>query len=188
MGLDKSPGVWEFPVGNSVHEGEEHMGVARYRVELTAAERKELERITRKQTSGQALVRRARIILLADAGMAHRDIAEELGLSRHSGVSDWIKRWRDRADEPIGQRLSDAPSSGAPPKVAAEQVCQLVALACEPPRTYGRPVTHWTHRELAEELQNQGIVASISASQVGRLLKKRCATASQPLLVERQGR
>jgi putative transposase len=164
------------------------MGVPRYRVKLTSAERQELERITNKATMGQSLVRRARLILLADTGMAHQDIAKELGLSRHSGVSDWIKRWLDRADKPVEARLFDAPRSGAPPRVGPEQTCQLIALACEPPQDYGRPITHWTHRELAEELQAQGIVESISASQVGRLLKKRSATASKPLLAERQGR
>ena len=164
------------------------MGVPRYRVKLTLAERQELERITNKATMGQSIVRRARLILLADTGMAHRDIATELGLSRHSGVSDWIKRWLDRADRPVAARLVDAPRSGAPPRVGPEQTCQLIALACEQPQDYGRPVTHWTHRELAEELRAQGIVECISASQVGRLLKKRSSTAPKPLLVERQGR
>jgi len=148
------------------------MGVPRYWVKLTAQEREELERISNKATVGQSIARRARLILLANAGLAHRDIAEELGLSRHSGVSDWIKRWLERAEEPAVERLADAPRSGAPPKVSPEQVCQLIALACEPPHTYGRPITHWTHRELAEELQAQGIVEGISPSQVGRLLKK----------------
>lgn len=164
------------------------MGVPRYRVKLTSAERQELERFTNKATMGQSIVRRARLILLADAGMAHQDIAKELGLSRHSGVSDWIKRWMDRADKPVEERLFDAPRSGAPPRVGPEQTCQLIALACEPPQDYGYPITHWTHRELAGELQAQGIVESLSASQVGRLLKKRSATAPKPLLVERQGR
>jgi putative transposase len=157
-------------------------------VKLTSAERKELERICSEAKMGQSIVRRARLILLADAGMAHRDIATELGLSRHSGVSDWIKRWLERAEEPVQQRLADAPRSGAPPKIGPEQTCQIIALACEQPQDYGRPITHWTHRELAEELQAQGIVQSISASQVGRLLRKRSSTAPKPLLVERQGR
>lgn len=164
------------------------MGVPRYRVKLTSAEREELERITNKAKMGQSIVRRARLILLADAGVAHQDIAKELGLSRHSGVSDWIKRWLERAEEPVQRRLADAPRSGAPPKIGPEQTCQIIALACEQPQDYGRPITHWTHRELAEELQAQGIVESISASQVGRLLKKRPPTAPEPLLVERQGR
>lgn len=164
------------------------MGVAKYRITLTSEERAELERITRKQTLGQAIVRRARIILLADAGLANQAIAKEVGLSQVDGITHWIKRWQAQSCEPIRSRLEDAPRCGAPAKVGSDQVCQLVALACESPQDYGRPITHWTHKELAEELVAQGVVGSISASQVGRLLKKLPATASQPLLAQRQGR
>jgi putative transposase len=37
---------------------------------------------------------------------------------------------------------------------------------------YARPLSHWTGRELAEELVKQGIVESISPRQVGRLLEE----------------
>jgi putative transposase len=47
-----------------------------------------------------------------------------------------------------------------------------MALACEPPEDHGRPITHWTHKELAEEIVKQGLVESISASHVGDFLKK----------------
>ena len=76
------------------------------------------------------------------------------------------------------ERLRDLPRPGAPDKISAEQCCRLFAMACESPAEYGLPITHWTHRELAEQLIGQGIVETISASQVGRLLKKRPAAAS----------
>jgi putative transposase len=44
-------------------------------------------------------------------------------------------------------------------------------VACEPPKMAGRPVTHWTPRELAEEMIKPGVVPSISARHVGRFLK-----------------
>ncbi len=47
---------------------------------------------------------------------------------------------------------------------------QIMAIACESPEQSGRPVDHWTHRELADEAKQRGIVPSISASQVGRYL------------------
>ena len=76
-----------------------------------------------------------------------------------------------------------------PPKFSAEQVTQILALACEPPQDSGRPVTHWTPRELAEEAKQRGIVRSISPRQVGRFLKDgRPATAPQSLLAERPAR
>lgn len=79
--------------------------------------------------------------------------------------------------------LSDQPRSGSPGKFSAEQICQIVAMACEPPEEYGRPVTHWTPKELADEADKQGIVESISTRHAGRFLKRsRFETASVPLL------
>ena len=48
----------------------------------------------------------------------------------------------------------------------------MIALACEPPETSGRPITHWTGKELAEEAIARGIVDSISPSQVNRYLRE----------------
>lgn len=72
---------------------------------------------------------------------------------------------------PIGSRLS--------------KWCQIIALACEPPEAYGRPISHWSSTELADEAIRQGIVESISAGHLRKALKKRLATASEPLLAQR---
>jgi transposase len=45
-------------------------------------------------------------------------------------------------------------------------------VACEPPDKSGRPITHWTHAELADEVIKRGIVASISVRHLGRLLNE----------------
>jgi DDE superfamily endonuclease/Homeodomain-like domain len=66
----------------------------------------------------------------------------------------------------------DAPRSGSPGKFTAEQVTQILALACEPPEKSGRPITHWTQKELHAEVLQRGIVPKISVSQVGRYLKQ----------------
>ena len=47
-----------------------------------------------------------------------------------------------------------------------------MAVACEPPEKSGRPLTHWTAHELADEVVKRGIVASISPAQVGRYLRE----------------
>jgi putative transposase len=86
----------------------------------------------------------------------------------------------------IERLLSDSPRRGWAGKFSAEQVAQIIAVACEPPEKCGRPVTHWTPRELADEAKKRGIVESISARQVGRFLKySGTQAASKPLLVER---
>jgi len=38
-----------------------------------------------------------------------------------------------------------------------------MAVACEPPGDSGRPISHWTPRELADEASKRGIVERISA-------------------------
>jgi len=47
----------------------------------------------------------------------------------------------------------------------------LFALACIEPSNYGRAISHWTERELADEMVKQCIVESISRH-VGRLLQE----------------
>jgi transposase len=66
--------------------------------------------------------------------------------------------------------LSDAFRSGTPGKFTAEQLAKVIAVACEPPEQSDRPVTHWTARELADEVTKRHIVDSISVRTVGRLL------------------
>ena len=52
------------------------------------------------------------------------------------------------------------------------KILQLFAIACKPPETYQRPISHWTPRELADEMIKQGIVESISVRHVARLLEE----------------
>ncbi|HEY6406704.1 MAG TPA: hypothetical protein VIY29_04460, partial [Ktedonobacteraceae bacterium] len=51
------------------------------------------------------------------------------------------------------------------------QICQLIALACEQPKE--RPISHWSGRELAEEVMTRGIIEHISPRHTTRLLKNR---------------
>ncbi len=161
------------------------MGARQYRVNLTEPEREVLRQLTRKHTAKQSIVKRAKIILMADAGEKNQDIAAQLKVKSHV-VTTWTKRWLEKSEEPVEQRLADLPRPGAPDTFTPEQLCQLIALACESPQDYGRPMTHWTQRELAAEAIKQGIVESISPHHLGRLLKKRLATPSQPVLVKCQ--
>ena len=143
----------------------------KFLVVLDDMERKELQKITRKQTEKASTVLRAKIILMADNGMKHEDIAKKLDVNNNV-VTDWTARWHKLGDKPIHERLQDFPRSGKPDKFSPEQLCKIIALSCESPKDYGRPITHWTSRELAEEAVKQSIVESISISYIGALLKK----------------
>ena len=116
-------------------------------------------------------------------------------VARHLGVTDdtvrtWRGRWAaaaeallaaeaeggasdDRALETIIRGvLADEPRPGAPARFTPEQLCQLMAVACEPPGDSGRPISQWSGREIADELKAQGIVEHISPRHAARLLKK----------------
>ena len=76
-----------------------------------------------------------------------------------------------RLREAILDVLSDAPRPGAPATFTAEQVAGIVALACEPPGLSGRPINHWTLRELRDEAVARNLVETISVAHVGRILQ-----------------
>lgn len=140
-------------------------------VSLGEKDRETLQQITRKRTEKQSIVLRANIILMADKGRKYQDIAQELGVHNNT-VTVWTTRWQELANKSVQERLQDLPRAGAPDTFTPEQLCQIIAMACENPQDYGRPITHWTHRELADEAIKQGIVENISANYLGRLLKK----------------
>src|SRR4051794_40220367 len=157
------------------------------KVVITERQHEVLRKMSTATTLAQRLVQRATLILLAFAGMANQDIAARVGRERHQ-IGMWRRRWQ-RAfhdlvriectdDSPAALRhaieglLSDEPRPGCPGKFSAEQLTLLFALACEPPEKSGLPLTHWTGAELAAEAIQRGIVESISASQVNRLLRE----------------
>jgi putative transposase len=144
--------------------------------ELADAERQELERLVRRHTTPQQLALRAKIVLAAADGANNCQIARLLDVSL-----DMVRRWRLRwlvlqpaslDDLPITDRLTDAPRPGKPVRITAEQVTQIVALACDPPADSQRPISQWSSRELANEIQNRGIVSKISGRHAARLLKR----------------
>ena len=158
------------------------------KLEVNEEQQAELEAIVRKRTNPQRLVVRARIILLAMAGVSVHGTMRHLGIARTT-VQIWHRRWREADQESVEERLGDRPRSGAPATYTPEQVCAIVAIACERPEDSDRPITHWTQRELADEAVKREIVSSISQRAVGHFLK-RCepATASRTRLADRKAR
>ena len=145
-------------------------------IELTDNERGELDALMRRHSTPQQLALRARIVLAASDGLNNGQIVRELGVSR-----DMAQLWRGRwlglqavsADDlSVEERLTDVPRSGAPARISAEAVCQIVALACEAPAQSGRPISQWSSREIADEIERRGIVEQISPRHAARLLKR----------------
>ena len=153
-------------------------------VPLSEEERQTLHTMIRAHKTPQHLSFRAQGILLLAEGLTAPDVARRLGTTRTT-VRRWRRHWLTRHGWPVPARLQDAPRPGAPTTFSAEQWCQSIALACEPPEASGRPISHWTSRELADEARQRGIVATISARHVGRFLKSgRAQTSQKPLLAQ----
>ncbi len=153
-------------------------------VTLTAGERRELEGLVRRPSAAQQVVLRARIILAAADGANNSQIARSLRVDVETARL-WRGRWLGLRAVPlaelsVAERLEDAPRSGGPCRITADQVCQITALACEAPAASARPISQWTGRELADEVIQRGIVETISPRHAARLLKRgRCSrTAS----------
>jgi transposase len=117
------------------------------------------------------LAERASMILLAGAGTGVHETARQLGVWPKT-VRHWRARWLSSpAEAPVAARLADAQRCGAPGSFTSEQICAIIALACEKPdETSDLPLSHWSRSELAREVVRRGIVESISHSSIGRLL------------------
>lgn len=168
-------------------------------VSLTPLQRSCLERLIRRHHCPQSLVRRAQIVLLAAEGQSNVQIVQGLGLVPNT-VTLWRSRWQAalprlevleaEGDEKalakaIEAALADELRPGTPPTFTPEQIVSIIAVSLEEPSMCGRPLSHWTPKELADEVRNRRIVETISPRQVGRFLKgERPQTSPQPVLAE----
>lgn len=149
-------------------------------INLTSAQNEYLQGIVRSRKVPHSRVQRAQIILNAAAGDSNKKISQDLGLCEDT-VGLWRRRWvEDHTDlsknsnpkklsQAIQELLGDKPRPGTPPTYTAEQVCQIIALACETPP---KPLTHWTREDLAREATIRSIVEQISPSTIGRILNE----------------
>nr|WP_305906956.1 helix-turn-helix domain-containing protein [Methylomarinum sp. Ch1-1]MDP4519671.1 helix-turn-helix domain-containing protein [Methylomarinum sp. Ch1-1]MDP4520153.1 helix-turn-helix domain-containing protein [Methylomarinum sp. Ch1-1]MDP4520237.1 helix-turn-helix domain-containing protein [Methylomarinum sp. Ch1-1]MDP4520624.1 helix-turn-helix domain-containing protein [Methylomarinum sp. Ch1-1]MDP4522549.1 helix-turn-helix domain-containing protein [Methylomarinum sp. Ch1-1] len=139
-----------------------------------------METIVRSREAPHSLVQRAQIVLLAHVGNTNKSIAQNLGLCEET-VGFWRKRWlgdsielekyadqSKKLREAISHVLADKPRAGCPGVFTAEQICQLLALACETPPEH---LSHWTQPALVRTAIDRGIVDTISLSSIGRFLK-----------------
>jgi transposase len=133
------------------------------------------------------------MILEAAQGANNSYLAEKYDLSR-GRVRDWRQRWTENqgrlemaAEEGVKEEkiaamiweiLEDQPRSGKPPTYTLEQVVQIISVGCEDPSQSGRATSHWSHSELAAEVNKRGITSNISPRSVGRFLKRSQSTTS----------
>lgn len=144
-----------------------------------------LRSLSNQTVVARSVQQRALCILLAFDRWTNSEIATELDLERHC-VGRWRIRWQQSVEallsieinEPTAELrraiidvLCDAHRSGRAAKFSTQQVAQVISLASQSPRDFDRPIDSWTGRELADEVRQQQIVASISVSRVNEFLR-----------------
>ena len=70
-----------------------------------------------------------------------------------------------------GGALERCTARGAPGKFTPEQVCAIIAMACEAPEDSDLPISHWSQSEVARQAVKRGIVAAFRMAQWGVFLK-----------------
>ena len=137
----------------------------KYVVELSQAERAELEALTRKGKASVRRLKRALILLATDDGDVDDEIAAKVRVHRTT-VEEIRKRF---VEEGLDAALSERPRPGKAPLLDGRQEAYLIALACsEAPA--GR--SEWTLKLLAGRLVELEIVESISRETVRRTRKR----------------
>jgi hypothetical protein len=152
--------------------------------------------LTKRRDTPQHLVRRIRSVLLAAEGQTDKHIAPQIDFHWQS-VRTWRHRWIAQqeklnaieADADSDEKdlkkyivvvvLADDPYNGVRGKYTPEQITDLYALACEDPESLGKPFSHWSCRELGDEMVRRGKVERFPTSTVWDFLKSRRLETSQ---------
>ena len=144
--------------------------IKKYIVELEDAERSQLQDIAKRLNGTSQKVKRANILLKADAsgpGWTDAKIAESLDC-RTQTVENVRKRFVEEGFEIVlsGKKREKPPTSKL---LDGEQEAKIIALRLgKPPKGYGK----WTLRLLARKVVELELVDSVSYQAVRRTLKK----------------
>ena len=122
-------------------------------LEVTAEEKRELERRVGASTTPARDCLRAHIVLLRSEGVGQQEVASLLGVSAPS-----VSKWSQRFDPKGLDGLKDKPGRGAKPSIPLVTVQRVVEEAGKAPPGRQR----WSTRSLAREV-------GISAHSVARI-------------------
>jgi transposase len=158
-------------------------------LKMTELQHSILTRIATHPRTMLKIAIRSTILLLGYEGKPYSLISQELGVQVNT-VKSWQNRWQEAYNElsqfdnkadltkAIHLFFKDLARPGKPKKFTVSQEKQIIALACDKPINHGIQMTSWTNEMLVLTAQAKGIVKSISATQVRRILKNRAVTAT----------
>ena len=135
----------------------------RYRVTLTSQERDQLQALVKGGKVAVRKIKRAQILLAADAKSTDEAIAVNVGV----GTSTIYRTKQRFVEEGLEQALSESPRPGAPRKLDASDESLLIAVACSKPPA-GR--ARWTMQLLADEMVRLTTHETLSGETVRRRL------------------
>lgn len=151
---------------------------SRHSHEITAL----LESNMRKSTIEVRKLERSKMLLYANESADNTLIGKLCNCS-----SKTIRKWRKRGieyfdawlqkevkpdlDDVLLNLFEDAYRSGTPRTYSSDQICIIISIVLDKPKLSGRPITHWTIREIADEANKRGVTTKISESTVYRILK-----------------
>jgi transposase len=154
------------------------MPIIKYRVCLSAEERKELLNIISKGAASARAIMRANVLLTADENSpdgrkSETEIAKLFHVNRQT-VHNIRKQYAEKGlTATIGRKKRETPP--VEPKITGEVEAKIIALSCSSPPE-GR--SRWSLRLLADKSVELNFIDSISHEAVGRLLKKRTQASS----------
>jgi transposase len=146
------------------------MSKKKFVLALSAQDRQRLIHFVNTGVHAARAIKRARIVLFAEAGYADPAIAEEVGVCLAT-VFNTRRRFCQNGLDAI---LTEKPRPGQPRRLDGRQEATLTAITCSTPPD-GRQ--RWTMELLADRLVHLHVVETISDSTVQRVLKK---TTSSP--------
>ena len=137
----------------------------RYRITLTADERASLQALVSAGKSAVRKVKRAQILLAADAGCRDEAIARNVAV----GTSTVYRVKQRFVEEGLERALTELPRPGAARKLDVGDESLLCALACSAPPA-GRAL--WTLQLLADQMVRLTVHDSLSDETVRRRLNE----------------
>jgi transposase len=144
----------------------------KYIVKLSTEEREKLLALLKKGKTKTSVLTHARILLAADTEGSGKPYKTDEQISKELLIGyKTVKRIRKRfVEEGYEASLNRRKHSATrTKKFDGEQEARLIALACTPAPT-GR--VRWTLKLLAQRVVELNIVETVSATTVGRVLKK----------------
>ena len=121
--------------------------------------------VRHRKTPG-GLARRARALLLLEQGHSYVQTATWISFTERN-LRKWARRFLDQGVT----GLFEKPRPGRMPVFLPEVSLHVVKLACERPDQQDRSLSQWDCPELARKLTSDGVVSSISAETIRRILQ-----------------